>query len=551
MEQLIQQLQIIKPPFAKPVYVALYLRLSRDDEQQGESGSIQTQRQLLTKYCQDNGFFIVGEYVDDGYSGTNFDRPGFQRMIDDIEDGKINCVITKDLSRLGRNYILTGQYTDFYFPSKGVRYIAVNDGIDSDKGESEIAPFLNILNEMHARQTSKKVKAAVHTKFADGLHFCAYAPFGYLKDPDIVGHLIPDPETRYIVEEMFVMASHGSGAAKIRGELDKRKIPIPAWWISKRSGILSENFKDQPEDRKHRWTVAMVKRILSNPVYLGHSVHYRQTNISFKNKKKVHRPEEDWYTVENTHEPIISEELWDTAQAHIKSRKRPTKQGEVNIFGGLIKCADCGRSLSYSHRVSKNGKERKYYFCSTYRQYGKERCSIHYIKYEDLYETVKAALQMYGAIAKADKEALVTTLTKKSVGQREKGIAQAKKELSAAEKQQKKLDKTFAKLYDDRVSGKVTERNFIMLSERYQNEQAELDAKIAELKAKIEETVQTEKNARIWVDLIGKYGDVTELTAPMLNDLIEKICVHEATEDENGNRIQKIDICYRFIGNIN
>ena len=309
-------------------------------------------------------------------------------------------------------------------------------------------------------------------------------------------------------------------------------------------------FNDQPEDRKHRWTVEMVKRILSNPVYLGHSVHYRQTNISFRNKKKVHRPEEDWYTVENTHEPIISQELWDAAQAHIQSRKRPTKQGEVNIFAGLIKCADCGRSLSYSHRVSKNGKERKYYFCSTYRQYGKGRCSIHYIKYEDLYETVKAALQMYGTIAKADKEALVTTLTKKSVGQREKGIAQAKKELSAAEKQQKKLDKTFAKLYDDRVSGKVTERNFIMLSERYQNEQAELDTKIAGLKAKIEQTVQTEKNAKIWVDLIGKYGDVTELTAPMLNDLIEKICVRESVKDENGNSVHDVDIYYRFLGKV-
>jgi hypothetical protein len=294
----------------------------------------------------------------------------------------------------------------------------------------------------------------------------------------------------------------------------------------------------------------MVKRLFSNPVYLGHSVHYRQPNISFKNKKKVYRPEEDWFVKENTHEPIISKELRDAAQAHIKSRKRPTKQGEVNIFGGLVKCADCGRSLSFSHRVSKNGKERKYYFCSTYRQYGKERCSIHYIKYEDLYQAVESALQMYGASVKEDKEAFVASLTKKSVGQREKGIAQAKKELSTAEKQQKKLDKTFAKLYDDRVSGKVTERNFIMLSERYQNEQAELDAKITKLKAKIEETVQTEKNAKIWVDLIGKYGDVTELTAPMLNDLIEKICVHEATEDENGNRIQEVDIYYRFLGKV-
>ena len=530
---------------------AIYLRLSRDDELQGESGSISTQRQMLTQYCRENGFDIFDEYVDDGYSGTNFDRPGFQRMIDDIEDGKINCVITKDLSRLGRNYILTGQYTDFYFPSKGVRYIAVNDGVDSEKGESEIAPFLNILNEMHARQTSKKVKAALHTKFASGMKFSAYAPFGYIKDPDIQGHIIPDEQTRHIVEEMFAMASLGKGAGGIRSELDKRKIPIPAWWIYKRSGMLSNMFKDQPEDRRHKWTVEMVKRILSNPVYLGHSVHYRQTNISFKNKKKVHRPEEDWYTVENTHEPIISQELWDAAQAHILSRKRPTKQGEVQIFAGLLKCADCGRSLRYGYKKAKDGtRTREYYSCNTYKEYGKERCSIHSVKYKALYEIVCTKLKRFASLAETDKEALVGLLTKESAGQREKDISQSKKELARAEKRQRSLDDTFAKLYEDRLSGKVTERNFSMLSERYQNEQAELDTKITELRAKIEETVQTEKNVTLWVDLIGKYADATELTAPMLNDLIDKIVVHEAVKDENGNRTQKIEIYYRFIGKV-
>ena len=535
----------------KTYKAAIYLRLSRDDELQGESGSISTQRQMLTQYCRENRFDIFDEYVDDGYSGTNFDRPDFQRMIDDIEDGKVNCVITKDLSRLGRNYILTGQYTDFYFPSKGVRYIAVNDGVDSDKGESEIAPFLNILNEMHARQTSKKVKAALRTKFADGMKFNPYAPFGYIKDPDILGHIIPDDETKHIVEEMFDMASLGKGAAAIRSELDKRKIPIPAWWIYKRSGMLSQTFKDQPEDRRHKWTVEMVKRILSNPVYLGHSVHYRQTNISFKNKKKVHRPEEDWYTVENTHEPIISQELWDAAQAHIRSRKRPTKQGEVQIFAGLLRCVDCGRSLRYSHKKAKDGtRTQEYYSCNTYKEYGKERCSIHSVKYKTLYEIVYTKLKRFASLAESDKEALIGLLTKESSGQRERDISQSKKELARAEKRQRSLDNTFAKLYEDRLSGKVTERNFSMLSERYQNEQAELDTKITELKAKIEENVQTEKNVGLWVDLIGKYADATELTAPMLNDLIDKIAVHEAVKDENGGRTQKIEIYYRFIGKV-
>ena len=228
---------------------ALYLRLSRDDELKGESGSISTQRDMLTQYCREQNLNIIGEYVDDGWSGTNFDRPSFQRMIDDIEDGKVNCVITKDLSRLGRNYILTGQYTDFYFPSKGVRYIAVSDGVDSEKGESKIAPFLNILNEMHARQTSKKVKAAMKTRFLDGAHYGAYAPIGYKKHPEIEGKLIPDEDTRWIVEKIFDLAAHGMGAAKIRRTLDEEHIPTPAWLNYQRYGTFAHIFEGHPESK--------------------------------------------------------------------------------------------------------------------------------------------------------------------------------------------------------------------------------------------------------------------------------------------------------------
>ena len=238
---------------------ALYLRLSRDDELKGESGSIGTQRDILTQYCKEQNLRIVGEYVDDGWSGTNFDRPSFQRMIDDIEDGKINCVITKDLSRLGRNYILTGQYTDIYLPSKGVRYIAVSDGVDSEKGESEIAPFLNILNEMHARQTSKKVKAAMKTRFQGGAHYAAYAPIGYKKHPEIKGKLIPDEDTQWIVEKIFDLAAHGVGAAKIRHTLDDEHIPTPAWLNYQKYGTFAHIFEGQPDSKQHQWTTAIVK----------------------------------------------------------------------------------------------------------------------------------------------------------------------------------------------------------------------------------------------------------------------------------------------------
>ena len=293
------------------------MRLSRDDELQGESGSIQTQRMMLRQYAAEHGLNVIDEYIDDGWSGTNFDRPDFQRMIDDIEDGKINCVVTKDLSRLGRNYILTGQYTEIYFPSKGVRYIAVNDNVDTINGENELAPFLNILNEMHARQTSKKVKAAMRTRFANGAHYGAYAPLGYVKDPDKKGHLLVDSETRWIIEKIFDLAVHGRGAASITRILVEEKVPTPGWLNFQRYSTFANIYAGAPEEKAYAWTIAQVKSILKEETYIGHSIHNKQTNISFKNKKKVRKPKEEWYRVENTHEAIISEDVFRQVQEQI------------------------------------------------------------------------------------------------------------------------------------------------------------------------------------------------------------------------------------------
>ena len=249
----------------QPIYnTALYLRLSRDDNNEGDSNSIQTQRLMLHDYAQTHGFNVVSEYVDDGWSGTNYDRPGFQRMIDDIEDGKINCVITKDLSRLGRNYILTGQYTEVYFPSKGVRYIAVNDNVDTLNGESELAPFLNILNEMHARQTSKKVKAALHARRMNGAHISSVPPLGYMWDPDKKGHLLVDPETKWIVEKIFDMAFHGMGMAKIMKALVRERIPTPGWLHYSRNGAYAHIYQNASEKKRYAWNQTTVKSILTD-----------------------------------------------------------------------------------------------------------------------------------------------------------------------------------------------------------------------------------------------------------------------------------------------
>lgn len=531
---------------------ALYLRLSRDDELKGESGSIGTQRDILTQYCKEQNLHIAGEYVDDGWSGTNFDRPSFQRMIDDIEDGKINCVITKDLSRLGRNYILTGQYTDIYFPSKGVRYIAVSDGVDSEKGESEIAPFLNILNEMHARQTSKKTKAAMKARFLNGAHYGAYAPIGYKRHPEIKGKLIPDEDTRWIVEKIFDLASHGAGAAKIRNILDREQVPTPAWLNYQKYGTFAHIFENQPENKSHKWTVSQVKSILTDEVYIGNSVHNKQTTISFKDKRSKRKAKEEWYTVPNTHEAIIQLAQWEIVQSHINSRKRQTKTGEVHIFSGLLKCADCGRGMRFSHcKASEKCKERKYYICGTYSEFGKDRCSRHSINYDVLYAVVLGRLQYWISQAhEKDDSELLQRLLKSGDKQRASEKTSTKKELTKTEKRLHEIDDLFAKMYEDRARGKITERNFSMLSAKYQEEQIWLEEKRNSLREKLDKSVQDSEGAEKWLALVRKYTELTELNAVILNELIEKILVYETVKEENGETVQEIEIYYRFVGKI-
>ena len=539
----------MKQPYNTTIYnTALYLRLSRDDELQGESGSIQTQRMMLRQYAAEHGLTVVDEYIDDGWSGTNFERPSFQRMIDDIEDGKINCVVTKDLSRLGRNYILTGQYTEIYFPSKGVRYIAINDNVDTINGESELAPFLNILNEMHARQTSKKVKAAMHTRFANGAHYGAYAPLGYVKDPDKKGHLLIDPETRWIVEKIFDLAVHGRGAASITRILVEEKVPTPGWLNYERYGTFANIYAGAPTEKAYAWTIAQVKSILKEETYIGHSVHNKQSNISFKNKKKVRKPQEEWYCVENTHEAIISEEAFQKVQELIASRRRRQKNGTTQIFSGLVKCADCGWSLAYGVN-SQNKNPYAHYHCSKYGQ-GLRQCSMHYIRYDVLYAYVLARLQYWSVLVQKDEDKLLKRLLNASDRERNSAKKKQAAELKKAEKRKAEVDGLFAKMYEDWSAGRITEYNFNMLSEKYQNEQKELETKIRQLHETMEAAVQTAADAEKWIALMKQYVNPVELTAELLNTLIEKITVHEAVKGEDGSREQEVEIYYRFIGKI-
>ena len=528
---------------------ALYLRLSRDDELQGESSSITTQRSMLRLYAKEHHLNVIDEYIDDGWSGTNFDRPNFQRMIDDIEAGKINCVVTKDLSRLGRNYIMTGQYTELYFPSHNVRYIAIDDGVDSEKGESEIAPFKNIINEWVARDTSRKVKSAFKTKFAEGAHYGAYAKIGYRKHPEIKGKIVPDDETRWIVEKIFMLAYQGNGGSKITKQLITEKVPTPAWINFQRYGTFAHVFENEPESKRYAWTIAQVKSILKDEIYIGNSVHNKQSTVSFKSRKKVRKPESEWFRVENTHEAIIDKEVFYHVQEQIKSRRRQRKDSTTQIFAGLVKCFDCGWSMRFgTNNTSKT--PYSYYACSFYGQFGKGYCSMHYIRYDVLYQAVLERLQYWANAVQQNEEKVLKKIQKAGNAERINTRKKTTSALKKAENRQKEIDRLFMRMYEDRADEKITERNFVMLSSKYQKEQVELEEQIANLSEELRKMEQEMIGAEKWIELIKECSVPKELNATLLNAMIEKILIHAPQTNESGERTQEIEIYYRFIGKV-
>lgn len=532
----------------QPYNTALYYRLSRDDENYGDSVSIETQRTILQQYARENGFRVVDEYIDDGWSGTNFDRPDFQRMMADVDAGKINCIITKDLSRFGREHVMMDYYLEFVFPEKKIRYIAVSDNEDTDKGLSDFVPFKNLFNEWFAKDTSRKVKTAIHAKQAAGQRICAYAPIGYKKHPEIKNCIVIDEETRWIVEKIFDLAVHGAGAAKVTKVLIAEKVPTPGWLNYKRYGTFANIYADTPEEKAYAWTINQVKNILRDETYIGNSIHNRQTNISYKNKKKVRKPKEEWFRVENTHEPIISKEVFEQVQEQISHRRRQQKDATTQIFAGLVKCSDCGWSLRFGTN-RQNKTPYSHFSCSKYGQ-GTNQCTAHYIRYDTLYTYVLARIQYWSMQAQLDEKHLLQQILK--AGDREQAAIAKRKEaeVSRAEKRKTELDKLFTKLYEDWVAGRITEYNFNMLSQKYQTEQQELIEKIDRLNGELAKSKQTKVDAEKWIALIKQYANPKELTAELLNTLIEKIVVHEAVKAEDGMKDQEIEIFYRFIGKI-
>lgn len=523
------------------------MRLSRDDENYGDSVSIETQRTILQQFAKEQELHVVGEYIDDGWSGTTFERPNFKRMMADVYAGRVNCIVTKDLSRFGRDHIMVGYYLEYEFPEKQVRYIAVSENEDTKKGLSDFVPFKNLFNEWFAKDTSRKVKTALHAKFAAGERTFAYAPLGYIRHPEIKNAIVIDVETRWIIEKIFDLAYHGAGAAKIARVLVDEHVPTAGWLNYQRYGTFAHIYEGQPEEKSYAWTLAQVKSILKDETYIGNSVHNKQTNISYKNKKKIRKPQEEWFRVENTYEAIISKKVFEQVQEQIANRRRQQKDATTQIFSGLVKCADCGWSMRFGTN-RQNSKPYSHYTCSQYGQ-GLKQCSAHYIRYDYLYHYVLTRIQELSRLAQLDEKELLHRLLKGSEQELAANAKRQSAELTRAEKRRTEVDRKFAKLYEDWSDGRITEYNFNMMSQKYQTEQQELTEKIERLTAELESEKQTTVDAETWISLLKQYANPTELTAELLNTLIEKIVIHEAITVD-GMREQNIDIYYRLIGKI-
>ena len=526
----------------------IYCRLSQDDGNVGESGSIQTQKTLLTQYCNERHITIGDYYCDDGWSGTNFDRPDFKRMLDDIEAGKINMVIVKDLSRFGREYAQMGMYIEHYFEEKGVRFISVAENIDSKNGvDNLVLPFTNVINSFYARQASSKTKAAHRARAKSGMFLGSRAPFGYLKDPNDRHHLIVDPPAADVVREIFQMFAEGIGYVRMTKILRERNILNPQAYFNQNN---PDYYKNSDYWRKpYDWHATSIRAILNNRVYLGQVLFGRTKTKGFFDKTRVATPEEEWVIAENTHEALVSQELWDTVHQMMNARRRENSKGEVQPFAGLVKCANCGSSLN----VSYDKRKEKYtgFSCWVYKNYGKERCTSHAIGWKTLNELVLEDIRRNAYIAKTATgdymDMLVTAKTEKKQAE----VDRCKRELKKVDKRISDLTKILTKLYEDVALGKISEERYQAMAPGYEREQEVLKVQREKLVAEISRSEEVYENIEKFLPVIWKYTDIKELNAHILNELIEKIVVHEKVVDEDGIKSQRVDIYYKFIGCVN
>ena len=538
---------------------ALYERLSRDDELVGDSNSIINQKKLLEDYAARNGFGNPVHFTDDGWSGGNFERPAWKRLVEEVEAGNVGAVIVKDMSRVGREYLQTGWYTEIFFRDHGVPFIAIGNGVDSiDQRTEEFTPFLNIVNEFYIRDCSRKARATLQAKSGAGKHLAAYPPYGYKQAPENKERWIVDEDAATVVRHIFRLSIEGYGIGQIARILREERVERPSYHMAKLGVKNMEKSFDM--SRPYDWNNATVARIISRPEYLGHTVNFRTTKESYKSKKVTHNDPDKWHVIENTHEPIIDPETWKLAQKVRETVRRTDNTGVANPLTGLMYCADCGAKM-YNHRRfgSSHGKidpktglsTIDHYDCSTYRMTMRRVspvCSNHYISTKAVRELILCAIRTVSAYAISNEKEFAEKIRAASEVRQREAAKDLKRKLNRDRKRSAELDRLIQKLYEAYATDKLSEKRFEVLTAQYENEQAALEESIAkgqtELDAFDADTVRVDQ----FMALARKYTDFSELTTPMINEFVDKIIVHKAVKTADGERTQEIEIFLKFIG---
>ena len=525
---------------------ALYPRLSHEDELQGESNSISNQKRILETYAKQNGFSNLRWYTDDGYSGANFQRPGFQAMLADIEAGKVGTVIVKDMSRLGRNYLQVGMYTEMIFPQKGVRFIAINDGVDSAQGENDFAPLRNIFNEWLVRDTSKKIKAVKRSKGMSGKPITSKPVYGYLMDED--ENFIIDEEAAPVVRQIYSLCLAGNGPTKIARMLTEQQIPTPGTLEYRRTGSTRRYHPGY----ECKWATNTVVHLLENREYTGCLVNFKTEKPSYKLKHSIENPPEKQAVFENHHEPIIDRETWERVQELRKQRKRPNRYDEVGLFSGILFCADCG-SVMYQQRYQTDKRKQDCYICGSYKKRTAD-CTAHFIRTDLLTAGVLSNLRKVTSYAAKHEARFMKLLIEQNEDGDRRRNAAKKKELEAAEKRIAELSAIFKRLYEDSVTGRISDERFIELSADYEAEQKELKERAARLREELSKAQEATANAEKFMNVVRRHTTIEELTPTLLREFVEKIVVHESVALDGKRRgklrRQEIEIYYSFVGKV-
>lgn len=522
---------------------ALYCRLSRDDEQEGESNSITNQKSILERYAKENGFRNTKFFVDDGFSGTNFARPAFTEIMELAEQGLIENLIVKDHSRLGRNRLVVGQLLEEDFDRLGIRYIAIMDNIDTAKGISDIVPMQDLFNEWHAKNTSQKVRNVFKNKGMSGEPLTTIPPYGYMKNPDNPKEWIIDEPAAEIVKRIFSMCVSGNGPSKIAKTLTEEKIPTPSeYW--KNCGRNVNALTEQP----NKWNPTTVVTILERREYIGDTVNFRTTTKSFKNKKKIDKPKEEWKVFENTHPAIISRETFDIVQELRKNKRRPSREGKTSMFSGLMYCHDCGSKMYFC--TAKDFDETQNWFTCSKSRKNKDACSSHFIREMQVGFSVLKNMQNIFRYVQYNEERLAEMLLEKSKEDEKKELSSKRRELEKAHKRIDELNNLFLRAYEDNVSGKLTDERYEFLYSSYENERKELNERIPVLEKEISEGTKQTSDIEKFIAKVKQVTELEYLTPELIHEFISRIEVH-APYRKDGKRHQQIDIYYRDVGILN